>query len=177
MKKNFPSKFKQPTLTKEYVDAQSVAIKQQGKDLREEIVNRISLPHADVSMPPMSPQEAEAEKQAIFEASNKPDLEAIGRAARAKELQAGAMLGAGIYNPADMPPYPTLLPPTWQAPYREPRWLTTGEAAKHIKVSPTKFIKLRADGMKFYKLKDDTILYNVHDLNDWVMLQVAAVKS
>src|SRR4030095_7623445 len=83
----------------------------------------------------------------LISADNRPDLEALGAATK-QVMSAQEHIAR----------YPNFFNP----PYREPKWLTTGEAAKHIKVAPTKFPKLRAEGIKFYKLSDGTMLYNVH---------------
>lgn len=54
--------------------------------------------------------------------------------------------------------------------YKYPIWLTIGEVAKHIKMPLTKFGKLRhTGGPKFYELPEGLILYNVHDVDEWVM--------
>ncbi len=56
-------------------------------------------------------------------------------------------------------------------PYREPRWLSSTEVAKHIHVSIRRLAKMRKDktGPKFYQLVDGLVLYNVHDVDAWVM--------
>jgi hypothetical protein len=57
------------------------------------------------------------------------------------------------------------------APYREPRWLTSTEVAKHLHVSIKRLARHRTnkDGPRFYQLKDGLVLYNVHDVDAWVM--------
>lgn len=107
------------------------------------------LPYADVSFP-----------------TTKPDLAALGKQAKAayrepEELQAEQQLRREnpifAFNPT---------------PYREPRWLTSSDVAKHLHVSIRRLAKLRAtkEGPRFYQLKDGLVLYNVHDVDAWVML-------
>lgn len=112
-------------------------------------------------------------------------LAAIGAQAKAEQAEKQAAYERSLmYNPsgagmatgtgagmATVGQYPELKPwPIIEVPmYREPKWLTLSEAAKHLKMGPTKFAKMRSEGPKYYKLSDGTILYNTHDVNDWVM--------
>lgn len=63
--------------------------------------------------------------------------------------------------------------------YKSPVWLTIGEVAKHIKMPLTKFGKLRHNGgPTFYELPEGLVLYNVHDVDEWVMSHLPlAIKA
>lgn len=103
----------------------------------------------------------QAEKQAAFE---KQQAE-IDRSGYKGPMYHPSGADAGYMFQTPHYPLPMAIP----MPYREPKWLTLSEVAKHLKMGPTKFAKMRSEGPKYYKLSDGTILYNIHDVNDWVM--------
>lgn len=104
----------------------------------------------------------QAEKQAAFK-KQQADIEASAYKGAIYPLPGAGMGTVGQYP--ELKPWPIIEVPM----YREPKWLTLSEAAKHLKMGPTKFAKMRSEGPKYYKLSDGTILYNMHDVNDWVM--------
>lgn len=104
---------------------------------------------------------------------NMPDLAALGKAAKEAIAKVPPMpTEAELKTQAvDGPMYPGPAMTFEPLPYREPRWLTSPEVAKHLHVSIRRLAKLRAakSGPRYYQLVDGLVLYNVHDVDAWVM--------
>lgn len=113
-------------------------------------------------LPPMTVTKGEVEGVKITEPTLTPHTEALKNALAEK---------ADADYVSNVKPYASHenLVQITQA-YKSPVWLTIGEVAKHIKMPLTKFGKLRhTGGPKFYELPEGLILYNVHDVDAWVM--------
>ena len=116
-------------------------------------------------------QIGKAAKEAQSKFSQQEPLEPIEEDSRKRALaeQQAAIQASGFKGFMYPPPASTCMPANISC--LEPRWLSSTEVAKHIHVSIRRLAKMRKDktGPKFYQLVDGLVLYNVHDVDAWVM--------